>query len=374
MKSNLKRALALAAGVALSCAPSAQHAPSPATSPLVESANRFLESLDAQQRARVLYAFDDEQQRARWSNFPTAVVPRGGLALKDLNEAQRSAAMALVAAALSPQGFEKVQQIMAGDEVLKVTEADRPPPGPGSGPPPGAPPEGKPPFPGGKPPFDGRNLFGQDLYYVSLLGKPSASQPWALQFGGHHLALNLTMTGAQGVLTPSLTAAQPAAYESQGKTIRPLGRENDKAFALLNSLDQDQRQKAVLNYRVPDLVLGPGHDGQTIQPEGLQASAMTESQRALLLDLIAEWATIVSDTFSAARMASLRADLDRTFFAWSGPTSVSPGKNGSSYYRIQGPKLVIEYAPQGQRDDPSTHVHTMYRDPTNDYGRLATHR
>jgi hypothetical protein len=27
---------------------------------------------------------------------------------------------------------------------------------------------------------------------------------------------------------------------------------------------------------------------------------------------------------------------------------------------------VIEYAPQ--RDEPTNHVHTMYRDPTNDYG------
>jgi hypothetical protein len=55
-------------------------------------------------------------------------------------------------------------------------------------------------------------------------------------------------------------------------------------------------------------------------------------------------------------------------FAWSGPTAAEPGKNGTSYYRIQGPKLVIEYAPQPGED----HVHTIFRDPTDDYGRALT--
>jgi hypothetical protein len=69
-------------------------------------------------------------------------------------------------------------------------------------------------------------------------------------------------------------------------------------------------------------------------------------------------------------MAEIQAGLDDTYFAWSGPTSVPAGMNGTSYYRIQGPKLVIEYAPQHGED----HVHTIYRDPTNDYGRGLTTR
>jgi len=95
-----------------------------------------------------------------------------------------------------------------------------------------------------------------------------------LQFGGRHLALNITIVGEYGVITPSLTGAQPGSYKANDKTVRPLGQENDKAFALLNALDDAQRKQAILNYRVTDLVLGPGHDGQTIQPEGLKASAM----------------------------------------------------------------------------------------------------
>jgi hypothetical protein len=330
-----------------------------ATSRIVTAANSFLSTLDDKQRQNVLFAFDDEEQRKRWSNFPITIVPRAGMSLGAMNSAQRSAAMALLSSALSPRGAEKVQQIMDADEVLKTTESNGPPAGRGGGP------------PGGR---GGRNgggglLFGKDLYYFSILGTPSEKSPWMLQFGGHHLALNITIIGERGILTPTLTGAQPGLYTLNGKTVRPLGQESDQALALLNALDENQRKQAVLNYRVADLVLGPGQDGKTIQPEGLKASNMNEKQRAILVDVIGEWAGIVHESAAAARMAELKAELNETWFAWSGPTSATPGSNITAYYRIQGPHLVIEYAPQQLGGDPAMHVHTMYRDPTNDYGR-----
>ena len=101
-------------------------------------------------------------------------------------------------------------------------------------------------------------MFGEDLYYISILGTPSPTAPWMLQFGGHHLALNVTIAGERGVLTPTLTGAQPALYTVDGKTVRPLGQESDKALALLNALDESQRKQAILSYRLADLVLGAG--------------------------------------------------------------------------------------------------------------------
>ena len=349
------------------------------TARIVSAANAFLATLDAKQRQSVMYAFDDEKQRATWSNFPTGMVPRGGISLKAMNPAQRTAAMAVVSAALSPRGFEKVEQIMEGDEVNKTTDTGPgggggrpprgnggPPPG-GGGPPGGGPPQGN---GGNRPPFGGGgDLFGKDLYYISFLGTPSEKDPWMLQFGGHHLALNITIAGAQGILTPTLTGAQPALYTENGKVVRPLGGESDKALALLNALDEGQRKTAIIGSRMADLVLGPGQDGVTIQPEGLKATAMNDRQRAMLLDVISEWAGIIHESAATARMAQLKADINETWFSWSGPTTAAPGKNITAYYRIQGPHLVIEYAPQSLGGDPSLHVHTMYRDPTNDYGR-----
>lgn len=309
------------------------------TARIVTAANHFLSTLDGQQRKSAVFAYDDEQQRARWSNFPIRMVKRSGPSLGELNASQREAAWALVSAALSPRGLQKVREIMDGDEVLRTKD-------------------------GGNNP-----MFGRDLYFLSIMGTPSEKQPWMLQFGGHHLALNITIAGEKGILTPSLTAAQPALFTLNGKTVRPLGQENDKAFALLASLDEGQKKQAILNYRVSDLVLGPGQDGKKIQPEGLKASAMNQQQQALLLDVISEWSGIVHERAAALRLAEIKAGLSNTWFAWSGPTTVEPGRNGAAYYRIQGPALVIEYAPQQMGGDPTMHVHTIYRDPTNDYGR-----
>lgn len=341
--------------LALTCLSLTMAAAQTATSRIVSAANKFLSTLDDKGRQTVLFRFDDEKQRARWSNLPTAMVPRGGISLKEMTPAQSSAAMALLASALSQRGFEKVGEIIEGDEVNKTTDTGRPP---GRG--------------GPRPPSANGPLFGKDLYYISILGTPSEKDPWMLQFGGHHLALNITIAGEHGVLTPTLTGAQPALYTREGKTVRPLGQESDKALALLNVLDEGQRKQAILSYRLADLVLGPGQDGKTIQPEGLKASAMNERQRIMLLDVISEWSDIIHESAASARMAEIKAGLNDTWFAWSGPVTAAPGSNITAYYRIQGPNLVIEYAPQTLGGDPSLHVHTMYRDPTNDYGRKFT--
>jgi len=103
--------------------------------------------------------------------------------------------------------------------------------------------------------FEGGVQFGGDLYFLAFVGTPSVTAPWMLQFGGHHLAINLTMAGRQSSMAPSLPATQPATYTLEGRTIRPLGNENDKAFALINALDDGQRKQAVLGSTVSDLVL-----------------------------------------------------------------------------------------------------------------------
>src|ERR1700677_633670 len=129
--------------------------------------------------------------------------------------------------------------------------------------------------PGGQP--GGAATFGRDNYYISFVGKPSATEPWMIQFGGHHLGLNITLAGEYATLAPSHTGAQPAIYEFEGKTVRPLGHETDKAFALLSSLDEAQRKQAILGFEMHDLVLGPGRDGHTIQPEGIKGSSLNLS-------------------------------------------------------------------------------------------------
>jgi len=349
----MMKARLVAATVLIGLAVTGASAQTPTTR-IVSAATSFLSKLDDNQRQRVQFAFNDEEQRKRWSNLPVSMVPRAGLSMKDLTPPQHAALMALLTATLSPRGVEKVQQIMEGDELLNAGQGGR-----------GGGPGGR----GGRGPGGGGLMFGKDLYFVSILGTPSVKDPWMLQFGGHHLALNITIDGERGILTPTLTGAQPSLYTLNGKTYRPLGAESDKGLALLNALDENQRKQAILGFRLADLVLGPGQDGKTIQPEGLKASAMNEKQRAMLLDIVSEWAGILHESAAATRMAQIKGEINDTWFAWSGPVTAAPSGNIASYYRIQGPHLVIEYAPQTMGGDASLHVHTMYRDPTNDYGR-----
>src|SRR5262249_9449419 len=154
-----------------------------------------------------------------------------------------------------------------------------------------------------------------------FFGKPSPTQPWMLQFGGHHLGINVTVVGKDSVLTPTHTGAQPTSFTRDGKTVRPLGPENDLAFKLVNSLDAKQQAQAVLGKTPRNLALGPGKDDRTIKPEGIKGSALTEAQRGLLLELIGAWVHILPEGAAAKRMAQLKAELGETYFAWYGPTA-----------------------------------------------------
>ena len=321
-----------------------------ATAQVVAATEAFLETLDDAQREQVSFDFDDELKTSNWSNLPAPLVERSGVPLGSMTEEQQQAAMAILQAALSEEGYEKTVGIMVSDQVL----ADE-----GGG---------------------GDLQFGIDRYVVAIFGSPSETEPWMLQFGGHHLGLNLTVSGEDNVLTPSFVGVQPSEYTLaeagnltafepanvlDGGTVRPMGAENDEAFELINALDAQQQEEAILDYEVSDLVLGPGEDGRVLEPEGIPASEMTADQQALLLDLVREWVGIANEGAAEARMSEIEDNLDGTYFAWSGPTT-----NGEPvYYRITGPTLHIEFAHEAAPPPGGIlHIHSIYRDPTREYG------
>jgi hypothetical protein len=83
----------------------------------VEAASAFIDALDAKQREKALYEFDSEK-KSNWSNLPVTIVPRNGVRLGDLTKGQREKAMAVVAAVLSKEGYQKVVDIVDGDQKL----------------------------------------------------------------------------------------------------------------------------------------------------------------------------------------------------------------------------------------------------------------
>ncbi|KPV51582.1 hypothetical protein SE17_20370, partial [Kouleothrix aurantiaca] len=256
----------------------------------------------------------------------------------------QNAWLALMQATLSTEGYKRVLAEWAADDQL-ATESS------GGG-------------PGG-----GQLQYGRQYYWVAIIGTPSETDPWQWQWGGHHVTVNATIAGANLALTPSFIGVQPASYtDANGATVRPLGDIEDEAFALVNSLDATQQKAAILGTTYVDLVLGPGQDGKTIQAEGLPAAQMTADQQAALVKLIAHYTGLANDAAAATHLAEVTSTLDQTYLAWYGSTT----QGEAAYFRVSGPAIVIEYSPQQMGGNAASHIHGIYRHPSNDYGASYT--
>jgi Protein of unknown function (DUF3500) len=301
------------------------------------AAQALIRLLDATQKTAAVVDRTPENL-AKWSNFPDQIFQRAGLRLDTLTADQKKATQAVLQAALSPEGYTQVSQITTADGALAAAEG----PGPG---------------------------FGAEKYWIRFIGTPSATAAWTVQFGGHHLAVNISLVGTKMTLAPTLWGAQPSSYADSGATVEPLSGELSKAFALMNALDATQQKAAMLS-STKDLVVGPGQDGKTIAPEGVKSSTFTPEQKKLLLAEVQEWLRPLNAENAAAKLAAAEGELDQMTFAWSGATAVG----SAVYFRVQSPTFIIEFAHQGAGRGGGAanvdHIHSMYREIGNDYGKL----
>ena len=305
----------------------------PATAPAsgseaVNAANAFLDSLTDNQRSESVYAFDDPV-RSNWSNLPAGIprFDRNGVRIGDLDAAQTGAMLVFLASALSPEGYETTLGILGADALLGQSE-DR---------------------------------FGDDNYWLAFFGEPSVAHVWGWQFGGHHLAINVTVADGRSYLSPTFVGVEPASYASGAGTIMPLEAHLQAGIALINALEEEQRAAAMLSSSPDGIYTGAGEDGVIPPVEGSRAKDWTDAQRQLLLDAIAQWVGMLDASSSEARLSEIQTRLDDTHLAWHGDTG-----GGSVYYRIQGPSLIIEFSTE--EADVGVHYHTVYRNPSNEYG------
>jgi len=315
--------------------PTVAKAPDARSRLIVDRARAFLATLTPEQRRAVLFPFADGAQRVKWSNFPTGFVPRSGIAWGQMTPLQRTALVALLRSVLSPQGVAMVAEQMDADQILAAKEPA---------------------------------MFGAGRYYVSFVGAPALDRVWTLQFGGHHLAINATVSGPDVSLSPSLTGGEPLKYEKNGRRIYIVENEVNQSQALMRTLTPAQLRQAVRSTDKIDLVLGPGHDGQVLQPEGLPGSAMSPAQKAQFLRLIAARLDILNADDLQPQMAAIAATIDKTWFGWWGPTAPL----GAAYVRVTGPRVSIEFSPQDMDGDATNHAHNMFRDSANEYGSAWT--
>lgn len=373
-------------------APARPAAPLPASAAKTDvlgAANAFLATLTAEQRQAVVVEFN-ASNAARWSNFPCGLGCRSGLLLQSLTAGQRAAALALVQAAtgtVANDGFDEIQQLRAADNDLAAVRAANPNRGPGGpgghppggrpGPPPGSRPPGGPP-PGGamdRPNGLGAGGYGSDLYAIAFLGTPSATGVWMLQFGGHHLATNITFgKGAVTGASPKFEGVEPLRFTTaddkvlpKGTACAPLGNEAAAMLALLGSLTPAQQAQAKLSQSFGDVLEGPGHDGEFPNTKvGVPGSALTPAQRQLLLAAMKPWVQDSDDATAARLLADYERQLAGTYVAFSGTGRFT---QEGDYVCLDGPGVWIELVCQGAIEyRGQIHYHSIWRDHTRDYG------
>ncbi|KAB8169827.1 DUF3500 domain-containing protein [Streptomyces sp. 3MP-14] len=313
------------------------------------AAEAFLATLSDEQREAVLYDYDDETKTTSWSNFPVTFVDRAGLNLNDLTDEQRDAAMEVLEALLSEEGYETVTGIVGGDEYLLENSSTT------------------------------ETSLGQ--YYIAFFGDPTGESAYEVQFGGHHLGINATLDAASDAITfaPTHLGVQPAVYtDEEGNKVQPFDGIYTDAFAFFDSLTEEQ-QATLTSGDVS--MCAPGDTCDFATGSGLTGADLTDEQKRLLLELIANWAGMADEETTADALAEIEATLDDTVVAWSGETSYDMSTGEGISFSVSGPNVYVAFqAQQGSAgadvDGVSTsgwgHVHTIYRDPTNDYANSVT--
>jgi hypothetical protein len=312
------------------------------TEPVRLATDAFLASLDAEQRERTTFPVQHDEWRL-WSNV--SGYQRAGVGFNEMSDAQRERAFAMMRAGLSARGLEKTRNIMRLNGYLAEI-------------------------------LDNYERYGEFLYWITVMGTPSPTEPWGWQLDGHHLVINYFVLGDQVVMTPTFMGSEPVRAESgryAGTVV--MQEEEAKGLALIEALDEAQRRVAIIqSSKTGNNALAQAfRDNLVLDYAGIRASAMTARQRELLLDLIAEYVHNMSEGHARVRMDEVREHLDDTFFAWIGDV----GPLATFYYRVHSPVILIEFDHQspialdGPRGVPDRrHVHSVVRTPNgNDYGK-----
>jgi hypothetical protein len=298
---------------------------------MLDAARHYLVSLSAGQLAKVKIGLASDE-RMNWHYIPR---PRKGLPFAEMDPAQQHLARAFLSSGLSQRGYIKASTIMSLETILQELEQGRGP------------------------------LRDPELYYFSVFGEPSSDRTWGWRVEGHHLSLNFTLAEGQLVAsTPSFFGSNPAEVrQGPRKGLRVLAGEEDRARALLQSLNESQRRLAVIQTDAPaDILTANNRRAEIGAPAGLPSTALTPPQLDLLMDLVDEHAWNMPEDIASRRIRQLReAGVDKIHFAWAG----SLEKGMPHYYRVQGPTFLIEY---DNTQNDANHIHTVWRNLLGDFG------
>jgi hypothetical protein len=311
------------------------------TEPVRQSAKAFLASLSKEDRKKTIFPVDDIEWR-KWDNRHFYV--RQGVGFDKMTKGQRELAFNLLRTSLSARGLKQTQDIMKLNGTLaELTNR-----------------------------FD---EYGEWLYWITIMGEPSATKPWGWQLDGHHVVINYFVLGDQVVMSPVFMGSEPVKAEGgKFKGTIVCQAEQDKGLAFINALNKVQRAKAIVasDKRPTNTVAESFKDNQVLDYIGIKCNELSAEQREQLLDLINVYVGNMADGHAKVKITDVKRHLDTTYFGWMGGTE----KDSVFYYRIQSPVILIEFDHQrpialARSSVPTRqHIHAVIRTPNgNDYGK-----
>jgi hypothetical protein len=297
---------------------------------MAAASNTLLNSLDTERKAKAVFEWKDGE-RVNWHYIPKA---RKGLALKEMNDAQRALAHGLIVTGLSHQGYRKALEVMSLEQVL-FEMGDNP----------------KTRDPGN--------------YFISVFGTPSVDGTWGWRLEGHHLSLNYTVIkGKEVSVTPQFYATNPGRVnKGPHKGLQVLAAEENLARKLVNSLSDEQRKVAVVAAEAPaDIITKADRFVNPLEPMGIGFAALTDEQKKQLTKVVQVYVQKHRPAIAKVEMKRIETGgWDKVHFAWAGGLKKGEGH----YYRVQTPHLLLEY---DNTQGGANHVHAVMRDFTNDFG------
>lgn len=316
-----------------------------------QAAKVFVETLTAEQKQIAVLEFQDKK-RTEWHFIPMDT--RKGLPLRDMNESQRTAAIAILKQVLSPSGYQRTVEIMDYEAILLELEG---------------PTQAK------------RRDYTK--YYFTLYGQPSESAAWGMSVEGHHLSINFTFEkGAIVDSTPQFFGVNPAGLRKDFKTPditkaggtvefkkgkRLLANEEDAGFELLKSLNEKQLSQAIYDKECPDDIQWAGEpQPQLAAKVGIAAKELDVAQQKKLMAILDAFNSNMTADVIKQRMDLIKAaGVDQIYFGWAGETKLE----GQHFFRIQGPTFILELC-NFQKDPEgniANHIHSIWRDMTGDF-------
>ncbi len=310
------------------------------TRPVQDAAEAFLAALDPEQRARALFPVDSEAWR-RWSNIHPFIM-RHGVGLDELTPPQRQRALAVVEATLSPRGFRTARDVMRLNDLVRLITGNA-------------------------------EEYGEWLYWLSVMGRPSADEPWGWQIDGHHLIVNCFVLGDQIVLTPMFMGSEPVAADSGPYAgTHVFQAEEEDGLALVRALTPAQRARTVLAQDLPpEAFTAAFRDNLVLSYAGIRFGDLSDAQQGQLVRLVEVYVGRIREGHHRLRMEEVTRHLGDMHFAWMGGFD----DRSPFYYRLHSPVILIEFDHQRgivfDNDQPSRHhIHTVVRTPNgNDYGK-----